>query len=179
MQILNPHGTATLLWWRGLSALRIWGAMLPLAFHGKLVVGEAPDEEGLRMPQWGETTGLPYTLAHWIEGFGSATWQSHYCCPCIYSSSHLNCLQLSVKQLGLRSAPPSLKSCSSGKERSCRSTRGVPVCWEGGGRVEWETVRWIGAATAMMQTLYQSLVVKGALVLTLNLRSDLHVWLWA
>lgn len=51
------------------------------------------------------------------------------------------------------------------------------MCWEGGGRVEWETVRWIGAATAMMQTLYQSLVVKGALVLTLNLRSDPHVWL--
>lgn len=157
MQILNPHGTATLLWWRGLSALRIWGAMLPLVFHGKLVVGEAPDEEGLRMPQWGETTGLPYTLAHWIEGSSSATWQSHYCCPCIYSSSHLNCLQLSVKQLGLRSAPPSLKSCSSGR----REVGGQPEKFQCVGR---EAVGWSGRLSGGLGqqlrwcTLYTSLL---------------------
>lgn len=88
----------------------------------------------------------------------------------IYSSSHLNCLQLSVKQLVLRSAPPGLKSCSSGR----REVVGQPEEFQCVGR---EAVGWSGAATAMMQTLYQSLVVKGALVLTLNLRSDPHVWL--
>lgn len=138
MQILNPRGTATLLWWRGLKC--------PKDLRSYVASG-LPWQIGSRWSTWWRSTQkTPMRRDNWTTRhigplergirFGHLT-ISLLLSMRIYSSSHLNCLQLSVKQLGQRSAPPGLKSCSSGR----REVVGQPEEFQCVGR---EAVGWSG-----------------------------------